>query len=86
MGLVWPGKAKPALSYCTSSKSLADNATFAHRPLSCHSERLWSLYLPSLPFSSPPSNMAAGRHILASLTQHRLPTALDDTRVLVLVP
>lgn len=76
MGLVWSGKTQPALSYCTSSNSLANKATFAHlRPLGCHSERLWSLHLPSLPSSSPSSNMAAGRHILASLTQHRLPTA-----------
>lgn len=87
MGLVWSREAQQALSFCRSSKSLANKATFAHlHPLGYHSVRLWSLYLPSIPSSSSFSNVAAGKHILASLTQYLLPTALDETRVLVLMP
>ena len=87
MGLVWSREAQQALFFCHPSKSLVNDATFTHlHPLGCHSVRLWSLYLPSIPSSLSPFNVAAGKHIQASLTQCLLPTALDETSVLVLMP
>ncbi|EDL87327.1 chemokine (C-C motif) ligand 22 [Rattus norvegicus] len=85
-GLVSPqGSANPIL--LPSSKSLANNSTFAHlHPLGCHSVKPQVPVLPVRPLQLILFQRGSREALLASLTQYLLPTALDETRVLVLVP